>query len=124
MVVEFTSTENSAFVHHINYHFLIFVLFVLLYLNPFISLYQNGCFLFIFCQFKAEIILHAITAFFFTFSAAFDRPMMKFCEYRGTIGTSFSRTLIKIPPCSKALSAEHRLKFCSPSPVMVTSPYK
>ena len=30
---------------------------------------------------------------------------------------------IKIPPCSKALSAEHRPKFCSPSPVMVTSPY-
>jgi hypothetical protein len=31
---------------------------------------------------------------------------------------------IKIPPCSKALSAEHRLKFCIPSPAMVTSPYK
>jgi hypothetical protein len=31
---------------------------------------------------------------------------------------------IKIPPCSKALSAEHRPIFCSPSPVMVTSPYK
>jgi hypothetical protein len=31
---------------------------------------------------------------------------------------------IKIPPCSKALSAEHRPKFCSPSPAMVTSPYK
>jgi hypothetical protein len=31
---------------------------------------------------------------------------------------------IKIPPCSKTLSAEHRPKFCSPSPVMVTSPYK
>jgi hypothetical protein len=30
---------------------------------------------------------------------------------------------IKIPPCSKALSAEHRPKLCSPSPVMVTSPY-
>ena len=30
---------------------------------------------------------------------------------------------IKIHPCSKALSAEHRPKFCSPSPVMVTSPY-
>jgi hypothetical protein len=28
----------------------------------------------------------------------------------------------KIPPCSKALSAEHRLKCCSLSPVMVTSP--
>jgi hypothetical protein len=26
---------------------------------------------------------------------------------------------IKIPPCSKALIAEHRPKFCSPSPVMV-----
>jgi hypothetical protein len=34
----------------------------------------------------------------------------------------FFRTLIKIPPCSKALSAEHRPKFCSPSPAMVTSP--
>jgi hypothetical protein len=31
---------------------------------------------------------------------------------------------IKIPICSKALSAEHRPKFCCPSPVMVTSPYK
>jgi hypothetical protein len=38
---------------------------------------------------------------------------------------------IKIPPCSKALSAcskglsaEHRPWFCSPSPGMVTSPYK
>jgi hypothetical protein len=31
---------------------------------------------------------------------------------------------IKIPPCSMALSAEHRPKFCSPSPVMVMSPYK
>jgi hypothetical protein len=31
---------------------------------------------------------------------------------------------IKIPPCSKALSAEHRPKFCSPTPAMVTSPYK
>jgi hypothetical protein len=31
---------------------------------------------------------------------------------------------IKIPPCSKALSAEHGPKFCSPSPAMVTSPYK
>jgi hypothetical protein len=31
---------------------------------------------------------------------------------------------IKIPPCSKALSAEHKPKFCSPSPAMVTSPYK
>jgi hypothetical protein len=31
---------------------------------------------------------------------------------------------INIPPCSKTPSAEHRLKFCSPSPVMVTSPYK
>jgi hypothetical protein len=29
-----------------------------------------------------------------------------------------------IPPCSKALSAEHRPKFCSPSPAMVTSTYK
>jgi hypothetical protein len=26
---------------------------------------------------------------------------------------------IKIPPCSKALSAEHRPKFCSPSHAMV-----
>jgi hypothetical protein len=32
--------------------------------------------------------------------------------------------LIKIPPCSEALSAEHRPKFCSPSPAMATSPYK
>jgi hypothetical protein len=31
---------------------------------------------------------------------------------------------IKIPLCSKALSAEHRPKFCSPSPAVVTSPYK
>jgi hypothetical protein len=31
---------------------------------------------------------------------------------------------MKIPPCLKALSAEHRPKFCSPSPAMVTSPYK
>jgi hypothetical protein len=31
---------------------------------------------------------------------------------------------IKIPPCSKALSAEHRPKFCSHPPAMVTSPYK
>jgi hypothetical protein len=30
---------------------------------------------------------------------------------------------IKIRPCSKALSAEHRPKFCSPSSAMVTSPY-
>jgi hypothetical protein len=31
---------------------------------------------------------------------------------------------IKISPRSKALSAEHRPKFCSPSPAMVTSTYK
>jgi hypothetical protein len=31
---------------------------------------------------------------------------------------------IKIPPCSKALSAKNRPKFYSPSPAMVTSPYK
>jgi hypothetical protein len=31
---------------------------------------------------------------------------------------------VKIPPCSKALSNEHRPKFCSPSLAMVTSPYK
>jgi hypothetical protein len=32
--------------------------------------------------------------------------------------------MIKIPPCSKTLSMEHRPKFCSsPSPVMVTIPY-
>jgi hypothetical protein len=31
---------------------------------------------------------------------------------------------IKIPPCSKAMSAEHRPKFCSSSPAMVTFPYK
>ena len=31
---------------------------------------------------------------------------------------------IKIPPCSKAPSAEHRPKFCSSSLAMVTSPYK
>jgi hypothetical protein len=30
---------------------------------------------------------------------------------------------IKIPPCSKALSADHRPKFCSLSPVMATSPF-
>jgi hypothetical protein len=28
---------------------------------------------------------------------------------------------IKIPPCSKALNAEHRPKFAALSPVMVTS---
>jgi hypothetical protein len=38
------------------------------------------------------------------------------CNIRG--GT------IKIPPCSKAQNAEHRPKFCSPTPAMVTSPYK
>jgi hypothetical protein len=31
---------------------------------------------------------------------------------------------IKIPTCSKVLSAEHRSKVCSPSPAMVTSPFK
>jgi hypothetical protein len=31
--------------------------------------------------------------------------------------------IIKIPPYSKALSAENRFKFYSPSPLMVTSPY-
>jgi hypothetical protein len=31
---------------------------------------------------------------------------------------------IKIPPCSKTLSAEHSPKFCSSSSAMVTSPYK
>jgi hypothetical protein len=31
---------------------------------------------------------------------------------------------IKIPPCSKALSAEHRPRFCSTSPEMVTYSYK
>jgi hypothetical protein len=30
---------------------------------------------------------------------------------------------IKIPHCSKALSAEHRPKFCSLSPAMMTPPY-
>jgi hypothetical protein len=30
---------------------------------------------------------------------------------------------IKIPPFSKALSVEHRPQFCSPSSLMVTSPY-
>jgi hypothetical protein len=30
---------------------------------------------------------------------------------------------IKIPPCSKARSAKHRPKFCSPSPAMVTFSY-
>jgi hypothetical protein len=30
---------------------------------------------------------------------------------------------IKIYPCSKALRAEHRPTFCSPSPVIVKSPY-
>jgi hypothetical protein len=48
--------------------FLIFVLFVLLHLNRFISLYQNGCFLFIFCQFIAEVTLNKKTAFFHNFS--------------------------------------------------------
>jgi hypothetical protein len=72
--------------------YLIFVLFVLLHLNRFISLYQNGCFLFIFCQFIAEVTLNNITAFFFKILAALDRPMLKVCEYRGTLGTAFSRT--------------------------------
>jgi hypothetical protein len=31
---------------------------------------------------------------------------------------------IEILPCSKALSAEHRPTSCSPTPAMVTSPYK
>jgi hypothetical protein len=31
--------------------------------------------------------------------------------------------MIKIPPCSKALSAELKPKFCNPSLAMVTSPY-
>jgi hypothetical protein len=31
---------------------------------------------------------------------------------------------IKILPCSKAMSAEYRLKFWSPSPVIVTSSYQ
>jgi hypothetical protein len=31
---------------------------------------------------------------------------------------------IKIPPCSKALCAKHSPKFCSLSPIVVTSPYK
>jgi hypothetical protein len=31
---------------------------------------------------------------------------------------------IKIPPCSKALSADNRPKFWSPLPAMVTSPHK
>jgi hypothetical protein len=31
---------------------------------------------------------------------------------------------IKIPPNSKALSAEHTPKFCIPPPAMGTSPYK
>jgi hypothetical protein len=31
---------------------------------------------------------------------------------------------IEIPPYSKVLSAEHSLKFCNPSPVMVASLYK
>jgi hypothetical protein len=31
---------------------------------------------------------------------------------------------INISPCSKALSAEHRPKFCSPSLVIEMSPYK
>jgi hypothetical protein len=31
---------------------------------------------------------------------------------------------IEIPPCSMALSVEHRPKFCSPSSAIVTSPYK
>jgi hypothetical protein len=30
----------------------------------------------------------------------------------------------KIPPCLKVQNSEHRHKFCSPSSVMVTSPYK
>jgi hypothetical protein len=31
--------------------------------------------------------------------------------------------MIKIPPCSKVLSTEHSPRFCSPSPVIMMSPY-
>jgi hypothetical protein len=31
--------------------------------------------------------------------------------------------VIKVPPCSKALSAKHRPKFYRPSPAMVMSSY-
>jgi hypothetical protein len=52
---------------------------------------------------------------------------------RVRIGTSHQRVTVSVlqlvwhgknPFCSKALSAEHRTKFCSLSPVKVTSPCK
>jgi hypothetical protein len=46
------------------------------------------------------------------------RPEKTEAPYHSRCGT------IKIPAYSKALSAEHRPRFCSPSPVMVTSPYE
>jgi hypothetical protein len=66
-----------------------------------------------------------------------DSPNPLLCRKRQLIGGGLSGETgkteaschsrcgtIKIPPCSKALSAEHRPKFCSSSPVMVTYPYK
>jgi hypothetical protein len=61
-----------------------------------------------------------------------DPPHPLVCRKRRLNGVVFrmrpekmSRCVtVKMPPCSKTLSAEHRPKFCSPSPVMVTSPYK
>jgi hypothetical protein len=61
-----------------------------------------------------------------------DPPHPLVCRKRRLNGRTFRTEVpchsrcgtIKITPCSKALSAEHRPKFCSPSPAMVTSPYK
>jgi hypothetical protein len=48
-----------------------------------------------------------------------------FDETKKTKALFYSRCgMIKIPPCSKALSAEQRPKFFGPSPAIVTSPYE
>ena len=60
-----------------------------------------------------------------------DSPSPVFCrtgspsdETRKTEALCHSRCgMIKIPPCSKVLRVVHWPQFCSPSPVMVTSPY-
>jgi hypothetical protein len=48
--------------------------------------------------------------------------LFKCLSFKGN-HSNFNGT-IKIPPCSKSFSAEYRPEFCSPSPVMATSPYK
>jgi hypothetical protein len=44
-------------------------------------------------------------------------------EWPGPLDETGKCGMIKIPPCLKALSAQHMPKFCSPSPAVVTSPY-